>query len=91
MAEYWKPQKYDRGAIDKAISKLSKLARTRNDWVHGVWSENRVTGDIVIFDFRAPEENGRRKPVTASAVLNHISAVKDRTKALRDLLPGIPP
>src|SRR5690242_5604305 len=42
MIEEWKSSKYDKVAIDHAIEKLSKLSKTRNDWVHGVWAENRV-------------------------------------------------
>jgi hypothetical protein len=83
----WKPKQYDRDAIDKAVDKLSKLARARNDWVHGVWCRDQEgRRETVIFDFRAPEADGRRKPVAAPDIENHIEAVKKRTADLLALV-----
>lgn len=85
-----KSTKYDTEAIFKAVTKLNGLAKARNDWIHGIWSLDRDTNQTVTFDFRAQEHKGRVKPVKAADVLNHVEAVRARTKELRDLLPDLP-
>jgi hypothetical protein len=90
LIQEWNPKKHDKDAIFRAITKLNNLARARNDWVHGVWTINRRTKEIAIFDMRAPEDKGRRKPVKAADVQNHVETVRKRTRELRALLEGQP-
>jgi len=91
MISEWQTTKYDKNAIDRAIVGLNRLAASRNDWIHGVWSVNRESKQIVIFDFRRPEgDERRRKSVKSADVIQHVKAVRTRTKELRTLLPGLP-
>lgn len=79
----------DKEAIDRAIDKLAKLSATRNNWVHGAWAMDRKspTKDTVVFNFRAAEGKGRRKPIKAHDVNHHADAVRSRTGALEALIP----
>ncbi|HWK86031.1 MAG TPA: hypothetical protein VNQ34_00830 [Xanthobacteraceae bacterium] len=81
-------QGYKKDALFEEISKLNGLARARNDWVHGNWCANDDKTETVIFDYRRkPGEPGRRKPVKAADVRNHIMAVRERTRKIDALLP----
>lgn len=48
----WQTKTYDVGAIDKAIVKLSSLAKARNEWIHGNYHRVVATNKTVRFDFR---------------------------------------
>jgi hypothetical protein len=90
MIEMWPPSpSYDREKIADTILKLSRLSKTRNDWVHGSWHKQVSTPDgkgIVIFDYRQPLKTaGRRKPVKAADIWNHVGAVHARIIELIDL------
>jgi hypothetical protein len=88
LIEGWPNEKLDLPAIDKAIQKLSKLARARNDWVHGCWAHDQERNCTYVFDFRVPVgDKSRRKLISAHDVLNHIDAVQHRTLDLNDLMP----
>jgi hypothetical protein len=82
----WKTDQYDKPAITKRIDSLVGNSAARNDWVHGVWSARKDRTQTVIFDFRRPEEKGRRKPVKATDVRNHITAVLAHAAALMKLI-----
>ena len=86
----WQTDKYDKEAISTAITKLNALARSRNDWVHGLWCLNDETQETMIFDFRRDVEKGRRKPVKAGDVAQHVLAVRLKTNELHHLIPGVP-
>lgn len=87
MLAEWETTKYDRDAIATAIGKLSHLSKARNEWIHAVWCKETKGTDTVVFDFRKPDGNGRRKPVKAADIINHIIAVRARTIELRKLVP----
>ncbi|MER8822920.1 hypothetical protein NKJ72_27340 [Mesorhizobium sp. M0045] len=80
----------DRDAISKAIEKISGMSGTRNNWVHGIWSKEKTTGQVVVFNFRAAENKGRNKPVKAHDINHHVETLIANTKALRKLLPPLP-
>jgi hypothetical protein len=88
----WKPEKdhkpgqFDKVAIAKEVDGLRGLSAARNDWVHGVWCANKDKSETVIFDFRAPEDKGRRKPVKAPDVDNHVAAVLKRELEIERLI-----
>ncbi len=83
----WNTSKYDRDAIRIALNKLAKLARTRNQWVHGDWCTNPDETETVIFNHRAAADSpARRKPVKAADVRNHCEAVILRADDLGDLI-----
>jgi hypothetical protein len=71
------------------IEALTRLAKTRNHWIHGVWCNEETNRlDTVVFDFRAPDDSDRRnKPVKAADITNHVSAVRNRTAILNKLIP----
>lgn len=83
----WQPQKYDKDTLRTAVTKLGKLARTRNHWVHGVWCRHDEKPETVIFDFRAPNGPKRRRPVKSADVQGHIHAVRNWTRELTDQVP----
>jgi hypothetical protein len=88
MLSEWETKTYDPATISDAVAKLSKLAGTRNDWIHGVWCGDKAKRETVVFDFRAPLDSDRRsKPVKAADVSNHVNAVRLRAETLRDLVP----
>lgn len=89
MIPVWTTPKYDKVAISEAIEAIRRLSDTRNSWIHGIWSK-KTTGQVVVFNFRAPEDKGRNKPVKAHDINLHVSTLKERTKALRALLPDQP-
>jgi hypothetical protein len=70
--------------IAAQISALTRLAKTRNHWVHGMWcSKQASASEIAVFDFRSPDGSDRRtKPVKAADVENHVVAVRERIAAL---------
>lgn len=82
----WKAKDFDKPAIEKELEALSRLSKTRNDWVHGVWCRNYDSSQTVLFDLRAPEGPGRRKIVKAADVNNHVEAVNARSKELARLI-----
>jgi hypothetical protein len=84
------PAAFDKAAIKTAIEKLSKLAATRNGFIHGAWQRNPKTGEIFLINMRAISEDGiNSKEVKASDINQHIEAVIGRAKAL-DALIGAP-
>jgi hypothetical protein len=84
----WGTEQYDCKAIAKCIIVFNRLSKARNNWVHGVWCTDR-SKNTVIFDFRAPEDSGRRLvPVKATDVENHVQAVRRQIVALEELLPS---
>jgi hypothetical protein len=89
ILEKWENPTHDAAEIAAQITKLVRLAKTRNHWVHGVWcNEQTDSPNTVVFDFRAPDDSERRrKPVKAADVTNHIEAVHGRIEALNRLVP----
>lgn len=83
----WETDKFDKDAIAKAIEKLSKLAATRNHWLHGDWCTNKDRTLTVIFNHRVPlDSSERRKPVKEADVKNHCEAVNGRANTLFNLI-----
>ena len=84
----WVPQKgLDKDEIEKAIGKLSKLAKTRNDWIHNVWCVSKKTNETVIFDYRKPLGE-RKKVIKAHDIEHHCKTVRERSFDLQRLVPG---
>lgn len=70
--------------LTRPISKLNRLAGTRNSFVHGfyIYSE---TGKVRVVDRRVPEEEeGRSKPVSAHDIHQHAHNVRVATKLLTE-------
>lgn len=88
LLEEWNPNNFDKDLIGKAITSLSKLSSSRNQWVHGDWCEIvEPKKEAVIFNHRLPPGSpDRRKPVKAADVDNHCEAVLSRSLALRILI-----
>lgn len=79
----WKTDQFNAAEVAEAVTKLGKLARTRNHWVHGDWCADDDTKETIIFDHRAALDSpARSKTVKAHDVLDHCEAVKRRAKAL---------
>ncbi len=77
-----------RDALVKHVQKLRSLAKTRNDWVHGLWCLDGASQKTVVFDFRQSEETtDRRRIVKAHDVLDHVRAVRKRTGQISELVP----
>jgi hypothetical protein len=87
LLEWNDPGRFDKAAIEREVDAISDLSGTRNDWVHGVWcfNENKPA-ENVIFDFRRADDKGRRKPVKAADVQNHVDTVIRRAKELSRLV-----
>lgn len=84
----WEPKKLDKDAILECVDRLGKLSKTRNHWVHGIWSKSRVSGKTVTFDLRAPDgPSTRQKPVKAADIETHVATVQKVAKRLHALLP----
>ncbi len=83
----WETKEHNPANIADAVANLSRLSKARNNWVHAVWSKDRVSNETVLFDFRAAAGKGRMKPVKAPDITNHLYAVRLRTKELAKLLP----
>lgn len=83
----WEVADFDAKATAEAVQKLAKLAATRNAWVHGDWCASGGKKETVVFNHRVPAESvRRRKPVKAHDIMDHVSAVKKRAKALGSLI-----
>jgi len=84
----WNTTVYDKDAIAHLVSKLGKLAVTRNGWVHGDWCRTSTKPyETVIFNFRvAGDAPDRRRPVKAADVRNHNQAVRARAKELNQIV-----
>jgi hypothetical protein len=82
----WTTAEYDKPAISKEVDRLMGNSAARNDWVHGVWCHDKAQSETVVFDYRRHEEKGRRKPVKAADVRNHIEAVRKHAKELMRLV-----
>jgi hypothetical protein len=82
----WKMRKSKREAVDKAIDKLSGLARARNNWIHNSWGVNHLN-QAVITNLRARIGFGRVSPVSANDIQIHVEAVHERTVKLIKLRP----
>ena len=87
LAEEWNDDKFDKHAIITIIEKLTKLAATRNSWVHGDWCAPQDKSHSVVFNHRvSPSHNERRKPVKAHDVENHSATVVKNANELSDLI-----
>ena len=74
--------------LDRAITKLSGLSRTRNTLIHGIWCREKESGKTVLFDLRSEEGTpGRRRLPSAHDVANHSAAVRKRTEEIERLVP----
>jgi hypothetical protein len=82
----WNTEKFDKSVISAAIDKLSKLASTRNHWIHGDWCLIVHTKETVIYDQRAALGSPRCKPVKAADVASHCEAVIRRASDLNSLI-----
>jgi hypothetical protein len=79
-----------RTKIIRELDALSRLAKTRNDFVHGSWAKSPDSKVTVTFDRRQEAgKPGRRKHLKASDVLGHSSAVAERSAALRRIVQGL--
>ncbi|WP_075290204.1 hypothetical protein [Pararhizobium arenae] len=76
LVDEWETDKFDRPEIAKAIKSISGISGTRNGWVHGIWSANKNTKELVVFNLRAREGNGRMKPVKAHDILDHCNTLR---------------
>lgn len=90
MIPEWDTAKHDKAAIHETIEAISGLAGTRNNWVHNVWSTRQGTGEPVVINLRASENNGRVKAVKAHDINQHAETVIKHAKALRKLIPEQP-
>ncbi len=75
--------------LTKAVDKLSSLAKSRNDWIHGLWGLSADKKMTVVFDYRLPGEQ-KCRPVKAADIKNHVEAVWFRSDHIAELT-GIPP
>lgn len=76
-----------RDALRDAVNAVSHLSRTRNSWVHGLWVLDTNTSVAHFFNMKQKSATRRATPVTANAVRQHASAVRDRARALAALTP----
>lgn len=76
-----------RDEIHDAVSKLSKLAGTRNRWVHGLWGIEEGTGKTFVWHMREPAKGRTGKHVKAHDVNDHVGAVRRRTQDLEKFVP----
>lgn len=84
---HWETRDYDVAAIKTAVAKLVKLARTRNKWIHGTYGLKDGSDKTILYDARAePGTPEHRKRIKDADVLNHISAVRRRTRDLEKLV-----
>jgi hypothetical protein len=88
LIEHWKPEpRFDKNKIAKAVERLSKLAITRNEWVHGDWCAAEDGSHVVVFNHRVPGSSPRRtKPVKAHDVEHHVNTVRTRARELFHLI-----
>lgn len=87
ILDHWKTDKFNPDEISTAVTKLAKLASTRNRWVHGDWCATTDKKETVVFNHRVhPTSSERRKPVKASDISGHCAAVKLRTQHLGKLI-----
>jgi hypothetical protein len=87
LIDKWEPKDFNKPAIKRAVTKLSKLASARNHWIHGNWCASEDFSEIVVFDYRSASDSpNRRKPVKAADVENHTNAVRLRAYELMHLV-----
>lgn len=95
LLDRWVHAGPEQEAVKTAIDQLSRLAKTRNDWVHGAWAEPMIAGtDLpkVIFDYREPHgSRKRRKPVKAVDILGHVRAVNQKALDIIELTAQLRP
>lgn len=97
MIPWWNDATFDKAALTKAIDALSKLASTRNGWVHNTWVADVSVGggEIYIINQRAPRGSSFYKPVKVHDICFHSETVIKRTEELFELLgsrlPETPP
>jgi hypothetical protein len=84
MIREWQADQASRERYALAVSKLSKLASTRNHWIHGIWGYDEDTKTTVTFDLRG---SGPAKPVKANDVRHHVTTVRQRTADLEKMVP----
>ncbi len=88
LLEAWdNPKNLNKEDIVQCICSLSKLSKTRNDWVHCLWAKHARTKRTVIVDDRKQPGN-RLTIVHENAVKNHNAAVNEQTEKLIALVPG---
>lgn len=85
LLSQWSEDEEKKAQIKSAIEKLSKLAGTRNGWIHGLWCSETKSDTTYVMNVRKPE-GGRHKPVTAHDVDNHSTTVRARTQELATII-----
>lgn len=71
-----------------AIDKLIALSRTRNGWVHGVWTCLKEKPHVTrVFNMKVSSVARTATTVTKTSVMNHVSAVRQTTRDLERFVP----
>lgn len=83
----WHTKKYKPEEIAKVVARLSRLSKTRNGWVHGVWMKREGGDDTAVINFRAAPGKERGKLVKVADVDNHLEAVRAQISQLYKFLP----
>lgn len=87
LVDEWQTADFDKAAIGTTIEKLGKLAKTRNEWVHGDWCALRDKSKTVVFNHRrSPDDPRRTKSVKAHDVRDHCAAVNRRANDLANFI-----
>ena len=87
MLKEWEQDTYDADEISRQIDKLYRLAKTRNDWVHGQYAGRNFSGGTVIFDMKEERgSNKRLRNMKTSDVRSHVDAVQKRADKIRELV-----
>lgn len=81
----WPVDDEKRASIKEAVERLSKLAATRNGWVHGLWVSETKSDAPYVMNVRKPYGE-RHKTVKLHDVDNHSSMVRKRTRELALLI-----
>jgi len=87
LLQEWDTKEFDGGAISRSIEKLSRLAKTRNGWVHGDWCYDEDQKIFVVFNHRLhPTHKERGKPVKVNEVATHCQALRVAYRELEKLI-----
>jgi hypothetical protein len=82
----WETKKYKPDEIAKVVAHLSRLSKTRNEWVHGSWMKDDSSSDTGVVNFRAkPADRG--KIIKVADVENRLEAVRAQITQLYKLVP----
>lgn len=68
--------------IKDAVSSLSVLSKTRNEWVHAVWVIPEGLTVAHTINMKKPPETRRAKPVAVGSIRSHNEAVRTQSRAL---------